>query len=367
LAIDKPGHEDFEVRSYHLDDEVIESISSALDAARATIPTYLGHAPRRIDNHHKGYKAAEWEAWLELFGVPLLDQRLDKECFQNFLDLSRIYTIATRHSVSSADIALLETLVVRFVRSYEKIYLYGSDDHRDPRRLPVCSVNVHYLLHLPAYIRDCGPARYWWQFPMERFCGILKPRAKSKSQLSTSLANALVLIEHLNHVQFTTARHSQETAASTLVYPDLQGRYKARLASYQNSRLAHICSDVEAVEFYKRCQIRDDLTIGSTASQSSAAITRCNCRVCYARPENNEMSFGTIHFFIRVLSVDGQVRELAWISQLEGVDIDREKRIASFGKEGGRTWVDVRSIRSLIGILKHENVNFIVTDIDLFE
>jgi hypothetical protein len=51
LAIDKPGHEDFEVRSYHLDDEAIESISTALDAARATIPTYLGHAPRRIDNH----------------------------------------------------------------------------------------------------------------------------------------------------------------------------------------------------------------------------------------------------------------------------------------------------------------------------
>ena len=40
LAIDKPGHEDFEVRSYHLDDEAIESISTALDAARATIPTY---------------------------------------------------------------------------------------------------------------------------------------------------------------------------------------------------------------------------------------------------------------------------------------------------------------------------------------
>jgi hypothetical protein len=43
------------------------------------------------------------------------------------------------------------------------------------------------------------------------------------------------------------------------------------------------------------------------------------------------MRFGTIHFFIRVLSVDGQDRELAWISQLEDVDIDREKRIASFG------------------------------------
>jgi Transposase family tnp2 len=368
LAIDKPSHEDFEVRSYHLDDEAIESVSSALDAARGTIPTYLGHAPRRIDNHHKGYKAAEWEAWLELFGVPLLDQRLDEECVQNFRDLSRIYSIATRHSVSSADIALLETLVVRFVQSYEQIYLYGSDSQRDPRRLPVCSVNVHYLLHLPAYIRDCGPARYWWQFPMERFCGIIKPRAKSKSQLSTGLANALVLIEHLNHVRFTAAGHGQETTDTpTLAYPALQGRYKAQLASYQSSCLERICSDVEEVEFYKRCQVRDDLTIGSTASQRTAAITRSNCRVCYAEMGNNEMRFGNIHFFIRVLSVDGQVRDLAWISQLEDVDIDREKRIASFGREGRRTWVDVRSIRSLIGILKHENVNFIVTDIDLFK
>ena len=41
---------------YFHDDDAIESISSALDAARATIPTYLGHAPRRID-HHNGYKS----------------------------------------------------------------------------------------------------------------------------------------------------------------------------------------------------------------------------------------------------------------------------------------------------------------------
>jgi hypothetical protein len=56
LAIDKPGHEDFEVRPYHLDDEAIESISSA---ARATIPTYLGHAPRRIDQRTELYLQEE--------------------------------------------------------------------------------------------------------------------------------------------------------------------------------------------------------------------------------------------------------------------------------------------------------------------
>jgi hypothetical protein len=43
---------DQSVRPYHLDDEAIESISSTLADSRVTVPTYLDHAPRRIDNHH---------------------------------------------------------------------------------------------------------------------------------------------------------------------------------------------------------------------------------------------------------------------------------------------------------------------------
>jgi hypothetical protein len=61
LAIDKPSNptSNVETRPYHLDDEEIELISPALADARA------GHAPRRINNHYNGDKAAEWEAWLK--------------------------------------------------------------------------------------------------------------------------------------------------------------------------------------------------------------------------------------------------------------------------------------------------------------
>ena len=366
LAVDKSSHANFQVRRYHLDDEAVETISSALSDARANIPTYLGHAPRRIDNHHKGYKAAEWEAWLTLFGVPLLDQRLDDQCVDNFRILSRIYTIATQHSIALADVGVLDALVVQFVRSYEQIYLYSGESNKDPQRLPVCSVNVHYLLHLPAYIRDCGPARYWWQFPMERFCGVIKPKARSKSRLGTSLANAIVLTERLNHAMFIG--YSDDTAAQSLAYPALKGGYTARLAPYQRTRLERICGDVDLqdVRFYKRCRLRDDLTVGSAASKGRADISRSDSRICYTG-ENNEMRFGAVHFFIQVVSTYEQVQQLAWISQLEDIDIDREKRVATFGREGSRTWVGVASIISLIGILKHENVNIIVTDVDLFK
>jgi hypothetical protein len=54
---------------YHLDDAVIEDISSALANAQSKIPAFFGHTPHPIDN---AYKAVEWDVWLKLLGVPLL-------------------------------------------------------------------------------------------------------------------------------------------------------------------------------------------------------------------------------------------------------------------------------------------------------
>jgi hypothetical protein len=84
LSVDKPGNRNFAARPYHLDDASISEISASLVGARGNIPTFLSHYPRRIDKNHNGYKASEWEAWVELFGVPLLDQRLDDSCVDNF-------------------------------------------------------------------------------------------------------------------------------------------------------------------------------------------------------------------------------------------------------------------------------------------
>ena len=201
LSIDKANHAEFEVRPYHLSDSELATISTALAEAKNDIPTSLGHAPREIESHYKGYKAAEWEAWLKLYGVPLLDQRLGEPYVENFRLLSRIYTLATQHSVRQADIEILRSLVQRFVETFESLYY-----QEDPKKLSVCSVNVHYLLHLPDYIQDCGPAWGYWQFAMERFCGTIKPQARSKSQLSASLSNSLLKTEIINHTPFLQPR-----------------------------------------------------------------------------------------------------------------------------------------------------------------
>jgi hypothetical protein len=77
----------------HLSKESIDAISKSLAAARGDIPASLCRAPRRIDKHYKGYKAAEWEAWLKHYGIPLLDQHLGDEYVDNFRQLNKIFSI----------------------------------------------------------------------------------------------------------------------------------------------------------------------------------------------------------------------------------------------------------------------------------
>jgi hypothetical protein len=308
LSVDKSSNPNFAPRPYHLDDARISEISASLVGARGDIPTFLSHTPRRIDKNHKGYKASEWEAWVKLFGVPLLDQRLDDSCVDNFRLLSCIYSLSTQRSLRRSEVDILDDLVVRFVRSYEDIYYCN----RDPKWMPVCSINIHYLLHFPTYIRDCGPARYWWQFPMERFCGIIKPMARSKSQLNTSLANGLVITEYLNHLEISHLRPAPPRPS----YPILVNKYNSSLSQQQRHRLDQLYGDIISVFFYKRCQISDDLTIGSTKSQRRGDITRSNSRICYSRAEDSQTAFGIIKFFITAVDAGQQVRKLAWIQTL---------------------------------------------------
>jgi len=357
LPMDDRTNSNFTRESYHLDDASIAEVSAALVEARENIPTYLSHTPRRIDRHHNGYKAAEWEAWVKLFGIPLLDQRLDDSCVDNFRLLSCIYLLSTQFSLKHSDVDILDDLVIRFVRSYEELY-YGHN----PQRVSVCSVNIHYLLHLPSYIRDCGPARYWWQFPMERFCGILKPKARSKSQLNYSVSNELVIMEHLNHVQLSRLR-SPTLPASYLVLMD---NYEATLSSQQRLRLVREYEIIN-VRFYKRCKIREGFVVGSVKSQRRGDITRSSCKVCYSQPQQLQMGFGIVQYFIEAVDKYQQLHRLAWVQKLRDIDIDHSKRICSYGSEGGHCWIEAEQIQSLIGIIQEGGVKFIVTDVNLFD
>jgi len=241
----------------------VSNISVSLERARPEIPSYLGHAPCCIDNHFNSYKAAEWEAWLKYYGIPLLDQNLDDEMLLNFSQLSRIYTLVTQHSIELSELRIIETLSQSFIQGYERLY------YRDePRRLPVCTVNVHYLAHLAAHVQDCGPARYWWQFPMERYCGIIKPMARSKSQLSTSIGNAVVITELLHHSQFL--RKPPPPGLIPMKYPVLLNPLRrTELTDNALRKLAYFLNVEDGFQpvLFHHCQLNSDLTVSSKSSQ----------------------------------------------------------------------------------------------------
>ena len=351
---DAPPSED----DYHLSRASLKAISKSLATARGDIPSYLGHAPRPINRHYNGYKAAEWEAWVRYYGVPLLDQHLGEQCVDNFRQLSRIYSLSTKHTILDNELTALNDLTVSFVRKYEELYY-----REEKRRLPVCSINLHSLLHLPSQIRDCASTVYSWQFTMERYCGIVKPLARSKSQMNTSLANGVINQELFNHVPFIQT--GEPELAAPPAFPILLDLFRAEVTTHMRRSLSeYLHSDSTfGMTFYKRCQVSEKLIIGSKHSQRRGDINRQSNRVCYQPPGGRGFMFATIVAFIEVLRPQ---RCLAWVRKYDGIDIDRTKRVASFAREGGLCWIEVTWIRSLFGILR-DDVNLIVTDVNLFD
>jgi hypothetical protein len=63
-------------------------------------------------------------------------------------------------------------------------------------------ISFHYLLHVADSIADCGPCWAFWQYPMERLCGMLLPLVHNKSLPYSNLTNNVQLLEIFNHLLF---------------------------------------------------------------------------------------------------------------------------------------------------------------------
>ena len=58
-------------------------------------------------------------------------------------------------------------------------------------------------------IENFGPCRGYWQFPMERMCGMLIPLVKSQIHPYANLWNNLILNERFNHLKYKTKIYEQ--------------------------------------------------------------------------------------------------------------------------------------------------------------
>ncbi|RGB22325.1 hypothetical protein C1646_634195, partial [Rhizophagus diaphanus] len=85
------------------------------------------------------------------------------------------------------------------------------------------------ILHVADCIKYCGPCWSYWQFPMERVCGIFKPLIKSRINPYSNLANTLTLLQQFYLLQFFSISKSifKKTSPrvwnSKKVFGDIEG------------------------------------------------------------------------------------------------------------------------------------------------
>lgn len=361
------SHEDNSgLPSYFLEKSDLDSIGDALIQSRSTIPLSLGHAPRRIDHHFKGFKAAEWKAWLIHYGPPLLWTHLHELYLENFRDLRSFYNLATSPTILGPDVARIAAIARKFVCSYEEIYYRNEQD-----RLPVCTINIHSILHFADWIADLGPACYFWQFPMERFCGVIKPLAKSKSKINASITNGLVFTEHLNNLRFVHPDFAETKimASEDVGYPQLTNPLRSKTTSQQLILLHHARRGrpVESIQLYKRCHLNRHTTIGSRESQIKSDTNRDDHRILYHSIHmQGRQNFGVVEFFATVADREAS-DNWAYIATLTGESRHEQESVITVEKEGRHAWIRVDQIDGLIGLIKKGARSYmVVADEHLF-
>src|SRR6266542_4139013 len=87
-----------------------------------------------------------------------------------------------------------------------KIYQYRDYANVDEEdRSNIFLISFHYLLHITESIEDFDPCKGYWQFPIERVCGMLIPLVKSQKHPYASLWNNIFLNIELKKLKETYA------------------------------------------------------------------------------------------------------------------------------------------------------------------
>ena len=95
------------------------------------------------------------------------------------------------------------TLSLIIIESY--YYQYNE------KRLSVCTLTIHGLLHICDNIRFCGPVWTTWTFWMECYCGHLQAGLRSHSHPWMNLNNRVL---HKAYVEFTDVFYNLEDLVS---------------------------------------------------------------------------------------------------------------------------------------------------------
>lgn len=178
-------------------------IGQDMEQSSATFPALFGDRIRSIYYHCHEWKAAEWSNWVRIFAPVYLKGNLPEEDYEEFMSLVSVINTCCDYTNTLLERQDVRVRMARFLEYYERRY-YREEWARLPAMRPV----FHYLAHAADSLSECGPGWVYWQFPMERLCGIISSRVKSRVQANKNLSNIVLLEEQKNGFLWTLDNHN---------------------------------------------------------------------------------------------------------------------------------------------------------------
>ena len=110
---------------YVLSNTQWNEIGVEMEAAKKSIPTDFGRPPRNIFLHHNGYKAEEWSAWITLYSLPLLKDRLSARYLKGWFFFVKAVQLCQKQRLSSHNQDEIRSLLLQFYKHYEWYICYN--------------------------------------------------------------------------------------------------------------------------------------------------------------------------------------------------------------------------------------------------
>ncbi|GET59088.1 transposase domain-containing protein [Rhizophagus irregularis DAOM 181602=DAOM 197198] len=328
-----PKNDERNSNNYTISSKTWIEIGEIMEKNRSNMPSDIGRPPRNIIKHSAGFKAVEWANWIILFSLPLLKGRLPQSYFLGWSNFVEAVQLCIQPRIDFEDLDKIRNLLIQFYNHYASSYGLEGE------RLPVYLISFHYSLHIGDCIEDLGPCRGFWQFPMERYCGMLIPLISSRKLPYVNLINNVLLQERFKYLQFLPTYDEK-------FFPISKKRKK------HGHRIGDIRDIEESYMKYGKLRTKDGNIVSSKWWKKENDSSRNDYCVAInlTIDEQEEETFGQVEYFM-LHNMQNQERMFAYIRKIKKL----EKNIGNlkfFDCFGPLQYVEVIGIDRTVGFFE---------------
>ncbi|KAF5370298.1 hypothetical protein D9758_006954 [Tetrapyrgos nigripes] len=204
---------------YQFAEGVWTAIGAATAASGDLIPSCFGQRPPDVSDDRQALTAESWSFWLQYIGPVVLRGQLPDAVFTHFVQFAKLVGLCLQFEYTKEDIRKIRLGFANWVYKYEELYIQNNAS-----RLSAAPVTLHGLLHIPDHIEQTGPTWASWAFPIERFCGFLSPKFKSRRYPWANISNFILADARLSHVT-VTRQLENELRLKRVKTGDIKGQF----------------------------------------------------------------------------------------------------------------------------------------------